>query len=173
MLAQEVAVTIPDRIERLALLCTSPGGAGGSSFPLQILPDLNPAERARLYPGLLDTRFTSDWLDTHHADRELIDDLLDRLDIDRPEKVRTGVALQFLARSSHDVFERLPRIHCPTLVTAGRFDGIAPLENSEAIAREIPGAEVQLFEGGHLFLRQDPTALPAILRFLEDEGEPS
>ena len=30
MVAQEVAVTWPQRVERMALLCTSPGGAGGS-----------------------------------------------------------------------------------------------------------------------------------------------
>ena len=34
MVAQELAVTVPDRIERLALVCTSPGGAGGASYPL-------------------------------------------------------------------------------------------------------------------------------------------
>ncbi|MDX6330776.1 MAG: 3-oxoadipate enol-lactonase, partial [Streptomycetaceae bacterium] len=49
MVAQELAVTAPDRIERLALLCTSPGGAGGSSFPLHTLVDMAPAERAVLY----------------------------------------------------------------------------------------------------------------------------
>ena len=33
MVAQELAVTAPERVERLALMCTSPGGAGGSSYP--------------------------------------------------------------------------------------------------------------------------------------------
>ena len=32
MVAQELAVTAPSRVERLALICTSPGGGGGSSF---------------------------------------------------------------------------------------------------------------------------------------------
>jgi pimeloyl-ACP methyl ester carboxylesterase len=40
MVAQELAVTWPDRVERLALLCTSPGGEGGSSYPLHEL-DVN------------------------------------------------------------------------------------------------------------------------------------
>ena len=44
MVAQEVAVTAPDRIDRLALLCTSPGGAGGASFPLHTLAEMDPAE---------------------------------------------------------------------------------------------------------------------------------
>ena len=37
MVAQEFAVTTPDRVERLVLACTSPGGAGGSSYPLHEL----------------------------------------------------------------------------------------------------------------------------------------
>jgi len=40
MVAQEFAVTWPERVERLALLCTSPGGEGGSSYPLHELDAL-------------------------------------------------------------------------------------------------------------------------------------
>ena len=47
MVAQELAVTAPERVERLALLCTSPGGAGGSSYPLHELAALAPEERNR------------------------------------------------------------------------------------------------------------------------------
>ncbi len=37
MVAMELAVSYPKRVERLALLCTSSGGRGGSSFPLHEL----------------------------------------------------------------------------------------------------------------------------------------
>ena len=57
MVAQELAVTAPDRVERLALCCTSPGGVGGASFPLHELANLSPAERAATGTQLLDTRF--------------------------------------------------------------------------------------------------------------------
>src|ERR1041384_584397 len=46
MVAQELAVTAPQRVERLALACTSPGGTGRASYPLHELADLPPAERA-------------------------------------------------------------------------------------------------------------------------------
>ena len=46
MVAQELAVTAPDRVERLALLCTSAGGVGGSSYPLHELAALSAEERA-------------------------------------------------------------------------------------------------------------------------------
>src|SRR5499433_3552449 len=40
MVAQEFAVTNPERVERLALACTSAGGDGGSSYPLHKLQGL-------------------------------------------------------------------------------------------------------------------------------------
>jgi 3-oxoadipate enol-lactonase len=46
MVAQELAFTWPERIERLALLRTSPGGAGGASYPRHELAALVPEERA-------------------------------------------------------------------------------------------------------------------------------
>ena len=52
-------------------------------------------------------------------------------------------------------------------MASGRFDGIAPPANSEAIAARIPGAELHVYEGGHLFFLQDPTALPDIVGFLD------
>src|SRR5256714_12507850 len=65
MVAQELAVTAPARVERLALCCTSPGGAGGASYPLHELERLPDAERAARAVGLLDTRFDAQWLAAH------------------------------------------------------------------------------------------------------------
>ncbi|MDX6329760.1 MAG: 3-oxoadipate enol-lactonase [Streptomycetaceae bacterium] len=70
------------------------------------------------------------------------------------------------ARSGHDVYARLRRVDCPTLVAAGRYDGIAPPDNSAVIGKQIPNAELRLFDGGHLFFIQDPAAFPEIIRFL-------
>jgi 3-oxoadipate enol-lactonase len=166
MVAQELAVTRPGRVERLALLCTSAGGAGGSSFPLHTLGQLAPPERAMRYARLLDTRFTPEWLAAHPGDRALFAAMSGRLATGKPAVVRRGEELQLRARATHDVYDRLAAISCPTLVTAGRGDGIAPVANSEAIARMIPRAELRLFDGGHLFPFQDATAMPAIVDFL-------
>ena len=53
-------------------------------------------------------------------------------------------------------------------MAAGRYDGTAPVENSEAIVRMIAGAELRVYEGGHMFLLQDPSAIGDILDFLAD-----
>ena len=40
MVAQELAIRYPDRFERIAMACTSSGGAGGPSYPLHTFHDL-------------------------------------------------------------------------------------------------------------------------------------
>ena len=167
MVAQEFAVTNPDRVERLVLACTSPGGAGGSSYPLHELGELDdPEETVRLL-SLLDTRFTPEYLADHPADQALVSLLATRAPTAKSEEQCRGEREQLLARRDHDVMDRLPHITCPTLVAAGRYDGIAPPANSEAIAGRIPNSELRVYQGGHVFFVQDHHAIPETLDFLD------
>jgi pimeloyl-ACP methyl ester carboxylesterase len=167
MVAQELAVTFPQRIERLALLCTSPGGVGGASYPLHELASLDPTERGRRGATLLDTRFTAEWLAEHDSDRALAEMMASRAETPKSDEVLRGEREQLEARRHHDVCDRLGRIDCPTLVACGRYDGIAPPANSEAIVSRVPGAELKVFEGGHAFMAQDRAAFPAVLDWLD------
>jgi pimeloyl-ACP methyl ester carboxylesterase len=169
MVAQELAVTWPARVNRLVLSCTSPGGAAGASYPLHTLADLDASEQAQRAVQLLDTRFDKEWLDTHESDRALVKMMAARAQGPKTEEQQRGEAEQLQARAGLDVADRLARITSPTLVAAGRYDGIAPLTNSEAIAERIPHAELRVYEGGHAFFAQDPKALPEILDFLAAE----
>ncbi len=166
--AKELAVTHPDRIARLALLCTSPGGAGGSSYPLHEIAALEPAEQARLQVRLLDGRFDQAWLAEHPADRAVVEMMAARsAGAPSPERLR-GHAMQLEARRHHDVWDRLGRIDSPTLVMCGEFDMLAPPENSAAIVSRIAGAMLGRYQGGHLFLYQDSAAFPDLVQFLTD-----
>ena len=166
MVAQELAVTAPERVERLALVCTSPGGADTASYPLHELEDMDERERAALRVRLLDTRFDDAWLESHPGDRSLVETMAARSAGETSDEQQRGAREQLLARSHHDVNERLAKVTCPTLVAAGRYDGIAPPANSEAIATRVPNAELRVYEGGHAFFAQDRQALPDILEFL-------
>ncbi|MGN6692905.1 MAG: alpha/beta fold hydrolase [Aquihabitans sp.] len=158
MVAQELAVTAPERVDRLALLCTSAGGAGGSSYPLhERAPDAT----------VLDTRFTPEWLAEHPNDAALVAVLAERVLVEKAPEVVRGERMQLDARSRHDVWDRLDRITAPTIVAGGRFDGLAPFANSEAIASRIPGAELHGYAGGHAFFVQDPSAFPDVIAFLQ------
>lgn len=166
MVAQELAVTWPDRVERLALMCTSPGGPDLSSYPLHQLADLPPEEARAIGLKVLDTRFTPEYLADHPADRGLAEMLAARQSEPRSKQEQQGVDAQLEARSHHDVCDRLGKITCPTFVAAGRFDGIAPQKNSEAIVERVSGATLHVYEGGHAFVAQDPAAFPEIIEFL-------
>jgi 3-oxoadipate enol-lactonase len=167
MVAQEFAVTWPERVERLALVCTSPGGVGGASYPLHELASLPPKARAERGAQLLDTRFTPDWLTAHDGDRTLVEMMAQRSGGEKSAEQLRGEAEQLEARRHHDVCDRLARITAPTLVAAGRYDGIAPVSNAESIASRVPNAELRTYEGGHAFFVQDAKALPEILDFLD------
>jgi pimeloyl-ACP methyl ester carboxylesterase len=166
MVAQEFAVTWPTRVERLVLFCTSPGGAGGSSYPLHELAALAPAERAAISIVNLDTRFDPAWLEAHPTDKAIFEMMADRAAAPRTPEQRKGEAMQLEARRHHDVWDRLHLVHSPTFIGCGRYDGLAPPANSQAIRQRVAHAELHEYEGGHLFPLQDPRALRDAIAFL-------
>jgi pimeloyl-ACP methyl ester carboxylesterase len=170
MVAQEFAVTFPTRVERLALLCTSAGGSAGSSYPLHELSLLSTNERSAKMVTLNDTRFTVDWLASHPSDAQMMN--MRGETTTKSADVIRGERLQLAARVGHDVADRLHVIPCPTFVAAGKFDGIAPPINSEAIVQRISDATLSLYDGGHMFLAQDPTAIREIRTFLSTGVRP-
>ena len=158
MVAQELAIRHPGRVRRLALCCTSSGGAGGASYPLQELADKDPSRHLEL----MDVRWDDAW---RKANPDMAAMIIERF-ASSAASPGPGQRLQLEARSHHDTASRLGTISCPTLVAGGRYDGIAPPANSEFLAAAIPGAQLRLFDGGHGFFLQDPDALPAIVDFL-------
>jgi 3-oxoadipate enol-lactonase len=166
MVAQHLALRHPDRVERLVLACTSPGGAGGSSYDLRLLDEYEGDERTRRWLPLLDTR--NDVSVDPPALAPGIAPILTALQ--RPGAddaiAAMGLRRQLDARGDHDVWDQLPEITAPTLVIGGRYDAQAPPENSERMAARIPGARLVLCDGGHVFMLQDPRAWPTIVDFL-------
>ncbi len=165
MVAQEFAVTFPDRIDRLALLATSPGGAF-ASYPLEKLADLPPLERGLRSLALADRRWTADWFATHPEDGAFVAMLAADVPVEETQEQAQGRLLQLQARANHDVLDRLHRVTCPTFVGSGRYDDIAPVANGQAIVDRITDATLHVYDSGHLFLLQQPAAWPEIAAFL-------
>jgi len=78
-----------------------------------------------------------------------------------------GYHRQLEARAHHDTYDRLGQIGCPVMIAAGRFDGIALPAAQEKMAARIEGAQLQFFDGGHMFMLQDRAAVPAMIAFLK------
>jgi 3-oxoadipate enol-lactonase len=166
MVAQELVLRHPRRVKRLVLACTSPGGAGGASFPFHEIDHLKGEARARHLIPISDTRRDAAWQAAHPDQYEQFVALA-ATDPSAGEPGRErGAWRQLEARAGHDTWDRLPDIRCPVLIAAGRYDGIALPETQERMASRIPGAQIRFFEGGHLFMIQDRAAYPAIISFL-------
>jgi len=167
MVAQELALRHPRKVRRLALAATSPGGAGGASFPFHEV-GLTGEDLVRHMIPIADTRRDAAWAAANPA--EYAAQVAMAADPFAGEPGRAdGARRQLEARSGHDTWERLDGIACPVLIAGGRHDGIAPRDRQEAMAGRIPGARLRLFDGGHMFMMQDPAALPAIIAFLSED----
>jgi 3-oxoadipate enol-lactonase len=166
MVAQELAVRHPDRVKAMVLACTSPGGAGGSSYPLHRLTGMTRAEIARHMIPISDTRRDASWAAAHPEEHKALVELGSNDPYAEEPDRAAGARRQLEARAAHDAWERLGAIRCPVMIAGGKYDGIAKPEVQARIAQRIPGARLQMFEGGHLFLLQDRTAFPAITDFL-------
>lgn len=153
LIAQELALSRPPRVLRLALLCTHPGQPLCVPMAQQTLsaivpdPDADPVERLlgamRLAHGV---RFWSE-----HA-AELSAAARARAgSLPSPAcwwaQAAAGVSFAWAGR----------RIAAPTLVMTGDEDRIVPAANSAALRRLIPGAEAAVFPGtGHYFFSEAP-----------------
>ena len=170
MVALNLAVQHPDRISKLVLCCTSPGGPNMASYPLHELPEeWSEADRIRKMISINDLRLDDNW-QQENATRvnEMIRVAVDMKPEDHQSpEFKAGAKRQLMARAGHSVVEALPNIQIPTLICAGKYDGMASAKNQESMQEMMPEAELAWFEGGHLFLVQDKSAWPAIINFLE------
>jgi pimeloyl-ACP methyl ester carboxylesterase len=118
--------------------------------------------------ALVDSRFSPEWFADHPLDDAIIRARAASAAEPRSAERLKGEGLQMRARATHDVSSRIGRIACPTLVACGRYDGIAPVANSEWMAAHIPDAKLEVYEGGHMFFIQDPAAFPDVVAFLAE-----
>ncbi|MCJ7515870.1 MAG: alpha/beta hydrolase [Dehalococcoidia bacterium] len=167
MIAQEFALSYPDKVINLVLGCTNCGGKQSVAPTPEALaflfsPELGKlpvAERARITTGWL---WSKEFIAKHP---EAVDAYVD-ITVKYPTPSQ-GYAGDGQAIAGHDTYDRLPQIKAPTLVIAGDADRIIPPGNSKILASRIPGAElVMVKNAGHGFT-QSPEAPKAILDFLK------
>jgi 3-oxoadipate enol-lactonase len=152
MIAQEVALDFPDRVDRLVLASTTPGGAGAYAMPKQTMRLL--AVSQSLEPQVALRRFVANALAPGAPD-ELVERIYAYRQARRPDPA--GWHGQGAAGAGFDAFERLGAIAAPTLVLHGTADGVVDPRNSELLAERIPDARLEWFEGGgHLFFWEQP-----------------
>jgi 3-oxoadipate enol-lactonase len=165
MVALNLALRRPELIDRLVLLVTSPGGVHGS-YRLTDLEGVDPDEAFAIRMRLYDQRWDPNADEPIPNLGVVYDFMVAQHDEISPPDVAAGLARQLEARNGHDVVDRLGSIALPTLVGCGRYDGMAPVANSEAIVERMPNARLEVFDGGHILGFQDRRMWPSVIDFL-------
>ena len=166
MVALNLAVRHPHLVDRMVLSCTSPGGTH-PSYPLQELGLMDSDEAFVTRMRINDTRWNPEADEPTPGMGAYYDTMVAQARATPDPDVLAGVVKQIVARAGHDVEADLTSIGHETLVCAGRFDGTAPLPNTELLAATIPDGRLAVFEGGHLFFLQDRSAYASMIEFLQ------
>ncbi|MFV2198346.1 3-oxoadipate enol-lactonase [Nocardiopsis sp. LOL_012] len=157
MVGQWLGVHAADRLDRLALLATSPYAGPPTAWH-----DRAALVRAQGTAAVADTVverwFTPGYASTHPDEAALLRDQIAATD---PE----GYAGCCEAIAGHDVRRDLPAVTAPTLVVGGADDPATPVEgNADLIAERVPGARlVVLDDAAHLLSWQHSAAVNTLL----------
>jgi hypothetical protein len=113
----------PDRISALVLCCTSAGGEGGASYPLQRLARVDEDERLSRHVELMDTRWDASW---QAANPDIVELIRARGDVGgQSEEAAMGVRRQLEAREGTHVphpERRAPRLRrWPRVLPSGPY----------------------------------------------------
>ena len=150
--AQAFAAAHPERVDRLVLACTSPGGPDAYPLPEPTLRLM--ADAPTLDPEVAIRLFIENAL-APSSPRALVDEIYAYRQVHPPDPA--GWAAQAAAGSMWDADGRLERISAPTLVITGTADTVVDPRNSKLLAAEIAGARLELMEGaGHLLFWERP-----------------
>lgn len=155
MVAQELALAHPDRVDRLVLACTTPGGPRAHPMPQQTVALM--AEAATLEPAVALRRFVENALSPGTAAGR--PELVDRIMTHRLATAQDPAtwAAQAAAGATFDAYDRLGGLGAPTLVQHGAEDVVVDPRNGELLAELLPDARLDPFAGtGHLFFWEEP-----------------
>ncbi len=163
MVAQELALTHPERIRTLTLGCTYCGGEGSSLTPPEVAQRLGDARMSGDRERAIRASWEANVSPTFAAND---DEWASFLTTAKERAVALPVIIaQAMAIAGHDTNARLALLRMPTLVMHGTEDQILPVDNGRLIASCIPGARLEIFEGvGHLFFREQPDRSVELVR---------
>lgn len=167
MVAQEVALSYPDRVDHVVLACTTPGGPKAHPMP-QVTVALI-AEAATLEPAVALRRFVENALaPATVAERP---EIVERILAHRLATAQNPAAwaAQAAAGMSFDAYDRISRLDKPTLVVTGTEDAVVDPANTGLLCSLLPDWDNAYFSGGHLFFWEAPEEfVQCVTSFIKD-----
>jgi 3-oxoadipate enol-lactonase len=165
MIAQQIALRHPQRVDRLVLGATTPGGREHVRSDDEVLRLVG----AR---GMF-TAEVAVWASVpinyarrtrEHAGQRIADDIVRRL---RYPITGRGYEAQLEVAMTFALGDRARQFAAPTLIVHGEEDVLVRPENGALLAELIPGATLRTWPGAaHLYPTDEPAADRAILDFL-------
>ncbi len=166
MIALQLALDRPERVNKLVLGATSAGGRSRVLPPPEIMKYFYPRQDLSAHDYLL-------WTGAVCYPQEFIDAHPDSVE----RKIQANLAFpgtlaaymeQLEAFMTFDVDERLNTINVPTMVIIGNRDVLTPPPNSLRIAGSIPGAQIREIDAaGHIFWISHPEeTMKIVTKFL-------
>lgn len=168
MIAQELAIEHPARVDALILGCTTAGschaaGVAKLHSDVSAFRDSNDQGSLEWLSEFLKMLWTEDAM--IESTVELQDFVLSLI---RFPPTSHGLHSQADAVLEHDTYDRLKQISHRTLVMTGSDDRLIDSKNSNILAKRIPDAELQIFDGlRHAFhLERPDLSNKAIIDFI-------
>jgi len=175
MVATQLALTAPARVEKLVLASSSPRFSTADDWPWAMEPAVLAGFAEALqedYHGTLE-RFLSLQIapgsaEGRHTLRRLREMLLQSPTPAAPA-LRDGLAIL----RSADLRAQFPALHCPTLSILGERDRLVPAAVGPAVKGLLPTAHIDVIKGaGHVpFLSHQREFLAAFTDFLEEHHD--
>ena len=170
LVAQEVVLRHPKRVNALVLGASSAGGfAAYKPAPTSF------AQTFLIRAGAMGPEEAA-WAAVPYTYAEKTRRLHpERIVADITPRVSSAEPLAYLhqaaAVAAHDAYERLNQVAAPTLVVHGEQDVFMPPANALVLAERIPGAQLQLWpDAGHMYMIDEPRADRGIARFLAESS---
>ena len=166
MIAQNIAIRYPEKVNALVLACTHCGG----DHAIRAREEVRKNFADFIYNGSLEAgqnAVKSLFAEKTFTEAPEIFHRYQEVSRKFPPDLDT-LRRQWDAIAAHDTWEDLPQIQAPTLILTGSEDAVIPAENSNLLAERIPNAQLKIFKGGgHQFLIEQADAFNrAVLDFL-------
>jgi pimeloyl-ACP methyl ester carboxylesterase len=164
-IAQEVALSYPDKVSKLVLYAADCGGEQAVYPGSEVMKELTDTSGTAEERGerLFKLLFPEEWLQQH---ADFYKEFPKPNEKTSPENIERQTQAMEKWQGAYD---RLPDIRSSTLVATGTEDVLTPPQNSLTIVNRIPGAWlVQIGEAGHGLMYQFPDRFARIISdFLE------
>jgi poly(3-hydroxyalkanoate) depolymerase len=165
-LAQQFALSRPDRVRRLVLVATGTGALMVPGNPRVLLRMLTP--RRHRDPGYT-ARIAGDLYGGSARQNPAV--ARDLLHATARSGLTRGYYYQLLSGIGWTSLPLLPWLRPPALILAGDDDPIIPLVNARIMHWLIPHSQLHIYHGGHLELATDAERIaPVVETFLSPEG---